>query len=57
MPYASVQFHPEAMGGPLDTAYLFDDFVKQCTAFKAMRSEASNSERGHDAAILMEASL
>jgi carbamoyl-phosphate synthase small subunit len=23
----SVQFHPEACGGPLDTRYLFDDFV------------------------------
>ncbi len=23
----TVQFHPEAHGGPLDTAYLFDDFV------------------------------
>lgn len=24
----TVQFHPEAHGGPLDTAYLFDEFVK-----------------------------
>ncbi len=24
----TVQFHPEAHGGPLDTAYLFDDFIK-----------------------------
>ncbi len=24
----TVQFHPEAHGGPLDTAYLFDDFVE-----------------------------
>ena len=24
----TVQFHPEARGGPLDTAYLFDEFVK-----------------------------
>ena len=23
----TVQFHPEAHGGPLDTAYLFDEFV------------------------------
>ena len=27
LPFASVQFHPEAMGGPLDTEFLFDDFV------------------------------
>ena len=26
-PWSSVQFHPEAMGGPLDTMELFDDFM------------------------------
>ena len=26
-PFFSVQFHPEASGGPLDTAFLFDKFV------------------------------
>jgi carbamoylphosphate synthase large subunit/anthranilate/para-aminobenzoate synthase component II len=26
-PFFSVQFHPEACGGPLDTAFLFDKFV------------------------------
>ncbi len=28
MPAFSVQFHPEASGGPLDTEFLFDEFVK-----------------------------
>lgn len=28
MPAFSVQFHPEASGGPLDTEFLFDKFVK-----------------------------
>eukprot|EP00939_MAST-03C_sp_MAST-3C-sp1_P001072 g1072.t1 len=28
-PFMSVQFHPEANGGPLDTAFLFDHFLKQ----------------------------
>ena len=28
MPTFSVQFHPEACGGPHDTNFLFDDFVK-----------------------------
>lgn len=28
MPAFSVQFHPEAAGGPLDTAFLFDRFVQ-----------------------------
>jgi carbamoyl-phosphate synthase small subunit len=27
IPLYSVQFHPEASPGPLDTAYLFDDFI------------------------------
>jgi carbamoyl-phosphate synthase small subunit len=26
-PYSSVQFHPEACPGPVDTAWLFDDFI------------------------------
>ncbi len=25
-PFRSVQFHPEAPFGPVDTAYLFDEF-------------------------------
>lgn len=28
LPFSSVQFHPEAKPGPLDTDYLFDDFLK-----------------------------
>jgi len=31
-PYFGVQFHPEASPGPLDTGFLFDDFLKQCSA-------------------------
>ena len=27
-PAFTVQFHPEACGGPHDTAYLFDEFIK-----------------------------
>jgi carbamoyl-phosphate synthase small subunit len=27
-PWFSVQFHPEACSGPIDTEFLFDDFVK-----------------------------
>lgn len=26
---STVQFHPEACGGPLDTSYLFDEFLKE----------------------------
>jgi len=31
----SVQFHPEACGGPLDTAFLFDRFIKRMDAYAA----------------------
>lgn len=33
-PTYSVQFHPEANPGPLDTAYLFDDFIKLIEEYK-----------------------
>lgn len=33
-PTYSVQFHPEASPGPLDTAYLFDNFVEMIKDFK-----------------------
>lgn len=29
-PFFSVQFHPEASSGPVDTEYLFDDFLAAC---------------------------
>lgn len=28
LPYFSAQFHPEASSGPVDTEYLFDDFIR-----------------------------
>jgi len=31
-PFSSVQFHPEACPGPLDAAYLFDDFLSLVSA-------------------------
>jgi carbamoylphosphate synthase small subunit len=27
-PFFSTQFHPEASSGPVDTEYLFDDFIE-----------------------------
>lgn len=33
-PAFSVQFHPEAKGGPLDTSFLFKDFVKMMEEYK-----------------------
>lgn len=35
MPAFSVQFHPEACGGPLDTSFLFDRFIEMIDSAKA----------------------
>lgn len=32
-PFFAVQFHPEACPGPLDTKFLFDDFIKLCAHY------------------------
>ena len=34
-PYFASQFHPEASGGPTDTEFLFDDFIKLIEEYKA----------------------
>lgn len=34
IPAFSVQFHPEACGGPKDTNFLFDDFIKLMECYK-----------------------
>ncbi len=33
-PFFSTQFHPEASSGPIDTEYLFDEFVKNIEEYK-----------------------
>ncbi|MFW5820604.1 MAG: carbamoyl phosphate synthase small subunit, partial [Bacteroidota bacterium] len=40
-PFFSTQFHPEASGGPTDTAYLFDVFIEN---IKAWKGEIVNKE-------------
>ncbi|MCC8173966.1 MAG: glutamine-hydrolyzing carbamoyl-phosphate synthase small subunit [Odoribacter sp.] len=34
-PFFSVQFHPEASSGPVDTEYLFDNFIENIKKYKA----------------------
>ena len=38
-PAFTVQFHPEACGGPKDTAYLFDEFIELMEGKKSCREE------------------
>ncbi len=41
LPFRSVQFHPEASPGPVDTAWVFDDFLKE------VRSHKKKTEKKH----------
>ena len=36
----TVQFHPEANGGPKDTEFLFDEFVRRMLAAKGVINDA-----------------
>ena len=42
IPAFSVQFHPEACGGPHDTNFLFDSFIKMINALGAGRVPEAN---------------
>lgn len=46
LPWSSVQFHPEAKGGPLDTEYLFDGFLKQVEEFREKSLQVRRGENG-----------
>ncbi|OMJ18004.1 Carbamoyl-phosphate synthase arginine-specific small chain [Smittium culicis] len=43
-PFYSVQFHPEAMGGPLDTMYMIRRFVNDVIAHKDVEWRASEAQ-------------
>jgi len=45
IPAFSVQYHPEASGGPLDTNFLFDDFVALINNPKLFNNFTTNYER------------
>ncbi len=42
IPAFSVQFHPEACGGPLDTGFLFDEFITLMRSVKEDMSDAAS---------------
>lgn len=41
-PFFSTQFHPEASGGPTDTAFLFDEFINRIKQWKGEPTEVEN---------------
>ena len=45
VPAFSVQFHPEACSGPLDTSFLFDEFVTLINDHNYFKNFKVNSER------------
>jgi carbamoyl-phosphate synthase small subunit len=47
LPFCSVQFHPEAMPGPMDTDWLFDDFLERVHTEKGDRNAVSSSDRAN----------
>ena len=44
-PSFSVQFHPEAASGPLDTSFLFDEFVKLINDHSYLKNFEATTER------------
>jgi len=46
-PWFSAQFHPEACSGPVDTEFLFDEFVRSLTP-RSLTPSPSPKERGVD---------
>ncbi|PVU88653.1 hypothetical protein BB559_005476 [Furculomyces boomerangus] len=44
LPYWSVQFHPEAKGGPLDTNYMIRDFIDNVVAHKEAEWRKAEAE-------------
>merc|ERR1719361_2426899 len=45
-PFFSTQFHPEACGGPVDTKFLFDKFLKMCRQFRDGQKVTMHEVRG-----------
>ncbi|MCF6767373.1 glutamine-hydrolyzing carbamoyl-phosphate synthase small subunit [Thiotrichales bacterium 19S11-10] len=45
-PYFAVQFHPEAAPGPVDTAWLFDQFIDTVNAYEIKRNNKKMANAG-----------
>ena len=54
-PIFSTQFHPEAKGGPLDSAYLFDAYLESVRRYRdAQRALAHDSARAAGGPLLVD---
>lgn len=53
-PIFSAQFHPEAKGGPLDSAYLFDKYIDAVKGFKKAQAVFSPSRDSKPSPLLVD---
>lgn len=53
-PIISTQFHPEAKGGPLDSSFLFDGYMENCTKYKAEQGRMIPARLGRPNPLLVD---
>ena len=53
-PIFSTQFHPEAKGGPMDTAFLFDVYLESVQRHRASKHLLSSCNDRHAECLLPE---
>jgi len=53
-PIMSTQFHPEAKGGPLDSSFLFDTYIEDCSGFKAEQAVINPIHQGRPNPLLVD---
>lgn len=53
-PIFSTQFHPEAKGGPLDSSYLFDAYVKEVRQYKRTQAQLDSNRANRPSPLLVD---
>lgn len=53
-PIFSTQFHPEAKGGPLDSSYLFDAYLKEVRQFKKSQDQLQPGRTNRPSPLLVD---
>lgn len=53
-PIFSTQFHPEAKGGPMDSAYLFDSYITSCKMYKESRERLNKGRTGKPSPLFVD---
>jgi carbamoyl-phosphate synthase small subunit len=53
-PIFSTQFHPEAKGGPMDSAYLFDMYMENVQRYKDSQPIFSKSRDNRPSPLLVD---